>query len=118
LFTLRKLGVVFFRTASGREPVREWLRSLHKEERKILGEDIARVQYEWPLGKPHVDHLRGPVWEVRSNLVNRAARVLFATLRDEMVLLHGFIKKTRTTPGEQIEIAERRWAEWQEDEDE
>jgi len=60
-----------------------------------IGEDIAYVQYKWPIGKPRVDHLRGSVWEVRSKLGNRIARVLFAVEQSEMILLHAFVKKTQ-----------------------
>ena len=48
----RPLAVVFFRTGTGNEPVREWLRELPKAERKMIGADILTVQYAWPLGKP------------------------------------------------------------------
>jgi phage-related protein len=116
MLRLRKLPAVFFRTPAGREPVREWLRSLPKLERQTIGEDIGYVQYRWPIGKPRVDHLRAGIWEVRSTLDNRIARVLFAVRGEEIVLLHGFIKKTRATPTEELEIAERRWQEWQENE--
>lgn len=92
--------------------MRDWLRSLPKDERQQIGSDIAYVQYKWPLGKPRVDHIRGNVWEVRSSLVDRIARVLFAVSNDEMVLLHGFIKKTPKTPKTDIALAERRWKEW------
>lgn len=111
--TLPKLSAVFFRTGSGREPVRDWLRSLPKEERREIGSDIAYVQYKWPLGKPRIDHIRGYIWEVRSRLVGPIARVLFAVSNNEMVLLHGFIKKTPKTPGADIALAERRWKEWE-----
>jgi phage-related protein len=41
------------------------------------------------------------LWEVRSTLrSNRIARVIFGIVRNEMVLLHGFIKKTQQTPAE------------------
>jgi phage-related protein len=114
---LRKLEAIFFRTAPGREPVREWLRSLPKHERQTIGEDIAYVQYRWPLCRPHVDHLRSGIWEIRSSLDNRIARILFGLSgNDEIVLLHGFIEKTRVTPAGELEIAERRWREWQEEE--
>jgi hypothetical protein len=53
----RPLRVVFYRTGAGCEPVREWLKSLPKEECKIIGVDILKVQYGWPLGKPLVDNL-------------------------------------------------------------
>ena len=94
---LPKLHATFFRTRAGKEPVREWLLGLARDERKTIGTDIAYVQYKWPIGSPRVDHLRGGVWEVRSRLPSRIARVLFAVADGEMVLLHGFIKKTQRT---------------------
>ena len=109
---LPRLEASFFRTSSGNEPVREWLLSLSKEDRKAVGTDIAYVQYKWPLGKPRMDHLRGNVWEVRSSLKGRIARVLFAVDGKELVLLHGFIKKSQRTPGDDLALAEARWREW------
>ena len=105
----RKLQAVFYRTTSGREPVREWLKALGFEERKTIGGDIDVVQWAWPVGRPLVAHLRNALWEVRSNLENRIARVLFAVDGEQMVLLHGFIKKTRATPAEDLGLATRRW---------
>jgi phage-related protein len=102
----------FYRTASGDEPVRDWLKALNKQERQSIGEDIAYVQYKWPIGKPRVDHLRGPVWEVRSTIGNRIARVLFAVEQGEMVLLHAFIKKTQQTDPADIELALKRIKDW------
>ncbi len=83
-----KLPATFYRSASGREPVREWLQSLAPDERKQIGEDIAYVQYKWPIGKPRVDHLRAGVWEIRSTLGTRIARTLFAVVDAEIILLH------------------------------
>jgi phage-related protein len=108
----QKLIAVFYRSESGVEPVRGWLKGLPKADRKAIGEDIAYVQFKWPIGKPRVNHLRGPVWEVRTSLGNRIARTLFAVIHGQMVLLHGFIKKTQRTPGEEIELALRRYKEW------
>ena len=96
---LKKLEAVFYKTKSGAEPVRDWLKRLPKDERKAIGEDIAYVQFKWPIGKPRVDHLRGAVWEVRTSLTKRIARTLFAVESGVMVLLHGFIKKTQQRRG-------------------
>ena len=52
-----KLTVIFFVTEQGKEPVREWLKGLDKEDKKTIGEDIMTVQYGWPLGMPLVDNL-------------------------------------------------------------
>jgi phage-related protein len=104
----RPLRVVFFKTAVGNEPVREWLKSLSKDDCKVIGADILTVQYAWPIGKPLVDHLGDGVWEVRSRLENRIARTLFAVVDQEIVLLHGFIKKQRKTPSDEFELATKR----------
>ncbi|WP_372523249.1 type II toxin-antitoxin system RelE/ParE family toxin [Sulfuricaulis sp.] len=108
----QKLNAVFYRSANGNEPVRDWLKGLLKQDRKAIGEDIAYVQFKWPIGKPRVDHLRGSIWEVRTSLGNRVARTLFAVVRGQMVLLHAFIKKTQQTPSEAIDLAEKRFKEW------
>jgi phage-related protein len=108
----RKLPAVFYRSESGDEPVREWLKALDMVDRKTIGEDIAYVQYKWPIGKPRVDHLRGSVWEVRSKIGNRIARVLFAVEGAEMILLHAFFKKTQQTNPADIELATKRLKEW------
>ncbi len=108
----RKIPAVFYRSASGGQPVRGWLKALDKADRQAIGEDIAYVQYKWPIGKPRVDHLRGPIWEVRSKIGNRIARVLFAVEQSEMILLHAFIKKTQQTKPADIDLATKRLEDW------
>jgi hypothetical protein len=72
---IRKLPAIFYCSANGHEPVREWLKSMNQLDRKIIGEDIAYVQYKWPIGKPRVDYLRESIWEVRSqNTANTTIR--------------------------------------------
>lgn len=107
-----RLQVNFFKTHSGKEPVREWLKSLVKAEKKIIGEDIKTVQFGWPLGMPLVRKLDIGIWEVRSELDNRIARVLFTVHENTMVLLHGFIKKSQKTPKGDLEIAKKRAAQF------
>lgn len=48
------------------------------------------------------------IWELRSRLPNRIARTLFVFAASEIVLLHGFIKKTRQTPAQELDLARRR----------
>ena len=104
----RKLDAVFFRTEQGNEPVREWLLSLAKGERKIVGDDVLKVQYCWPIGKPLVGNLGSGLWEVRSRLEDRIARVIFCVESSRMVLLHGFIKKSQKTPRHELDLAIKR----------
>lgn len=107
------LIVVFFRTESGREPVRKWLKYLSKEDRQIIGEDIKLVQFRWPLGMPLVRKMEADLWEVRSHLSGGgSARILFTVGDGEMVLLHGFIKKSQKTPVQDLQLARQRKNLW------
>lgn len=103
-----RLQVIFFKTEAGNEPVREWLKTLPQEEKKIIGQDIKTVQFGWPLGMPLVRKLDKDLWEVRSHLPNRIARILFTVDDKTMVLLHGFIKKSQKTPADDLVLAKQR----------
>lgn len=107
------LDVRFYATAKGSEPVRRWLRSLPHDARKVIGDDIKTVQLGWPVGMPVVRNMERGLWEVRSTLDNGIARVLFTTTGPVMVLLHGFVKKTKQTPKQDIALARRRMKEVQ-----
>jgi phage-related protein len=102
------LLVVFYRTLTGHEPVREWLRSLHMNEKKQIGEDIKSVQYSWPIGMPVVEKLDRDLWEVRTKLRNKISRVIFTVYENQIVLLHGFIKKSQKIQAEDLELAQIR----------
>lgn len=95
--------------------MREWLKGLPKEECKTIGVDILTVQYAWPVGKPLVDNLGDGIWEIRSRLTNRIARTLFAVVDEEIVLLHGFIKKQQTTPVDELLLAKKRRRQYLQD---
>ena len=102
------LDVVFYRTEAGNEPVREWLKGLNKEDRKIIGTDLKTVQYGWPLGMPLVRKIEPRLWEARSRITGGIARVLFTVVEDKMVLLHGFVKKSQKVPLAELATAKRR----------
>lgn len=107
----KRLPAIFYRTAGGTEPVREWLQGLPSEDRIILGIDIATVEFGWPVGMPVCRPItaRRGLWEVRSTLAgNRIARVLFCLHDGRMVLLHGFVKKTQKTPDIDLDLAVKR----------
>src|ERR1700730_9685146 len=109
---LKKVPARFYRAPSGREPVREWLKALPPLDRRCLGEDIATVEYGWPVGMPVCRPLGAGLWEVRSRLPShRIARVMFMLTQGYLVLLHGFIKKTQGTPKIELTIARQRMRE-------
>ncbi len=105
-----RLNVHFYKTDSGSEPVREWLKSLDSKSRKIIGEDIKTVQFGWPLGMPLVRKMDKNLWEIRVELDKRIARILFTSHDGMMILLHGFIKKSQKTPASDLKLAKQRLA--------
>jgi phage-related protein len=105
----KKITGRFYASANGRQPVREWLLSLSKDDRRVIGKDIQKVAFGWPLGMPYCRALGAGLWEVRSDLVGRRiARVIFCIAGGEMVLLHGFEKKSQKTPKQDIGLAFKR----------
>lgn len=99
------LTVSFYASAAGTEPVRDWLKSLPREARQAIGEDMKTVQVGWPLGMPLVRKIAVGLWEVRSHIPDGIARVLFTVHGGHMVLLHGFIKKSDKTPKADLGVA-------------
>lgn len=73
---MKRLPAAFYQLASGREPVREWLKLLPDDDRKAVGEDIKDVEFSWPIGMPLCRAMGKGLWEVRSELKGgRIARV-------------------------------------------
>jgi phage-related protein len=102
------LRVRFFAQESGNEPVRAWLKGLEEDDRKMIGASIQAVQWRWPVGLPICRPMGGGLHEVRVSLPHGIARVMFIINSDTMILLHGFIKKTQTTPSSDLELTVRR----------
>lgn len=107
--------VTFYETNGGNEVVLDFLRSLPQNDRKTVGEDLKTLQFGYPLGMPLCRHLRSQIWELRSSLPSkREVRLLFFfhSSSQQIIVLHGFIKTSRTTPKSDIDLAERRKKEF------
>lgn len=101
-----------YRTQAGGRPVRDFLLSLPLDER---AEVLAAMREVSKVGVIIARHLRGDVYEVRASSATRSFRILFASegRRAQVLLsLSGFIKKTQKTPRGELELAERRLADW------
>lgn len=113
-----KLRAVFFRTDRGNEPVREWLEGLGERDERIIDADITVVVEHWPLvtRTSLVKKFQGEenLWEIRSRISGgkRIARVLFTIKSGEIILLHGFIKKSQKTPRKDLRLARQRNELW------
>lgn len=99
----------FWQSDTGKEPVREFLHSLPFDDKKIVGRDLSRLQFGWPIRMPLVRKLRGAIWELRCSVPSkRELRVLFTSDNYELILLHVFIKKMQKTPIADLELAVKR----------
>lgn len=110
----KRLPVKFFETARGAQPVREWLKDLVQDDRRIIGADVKEVEFGWPKGMPLCRPISGRrgLWEVRSTLTGgRIARILFCIHDGQMILLHGFEKTDQKTPVRELDVAVKRMKE-------
>ena len=110
--TPQKMPLHFYRGVGGKEPVREWLRSLDEPDRQVIGQDLMRAQWRWPVGMPLCRAMGQGLWEIRTDLPSRRiARVLLCLHEGILVALHGFIKKTQQTPAAELALARKRQKE-------
>ena len=106
--TDRPISIVFFRLDSGREPVRDWLKEMDRDSRRAIGQDIKTLQLGWPVGMPLARKMGPDLWELRSQMRIGIARTFFTLYKGNIVLLHGFAKKSQKTPAKEISVAKRR----------
>jgi phage-related protein len=112
--TPQKIPLVFYRSGSGKEPVREWLKHLDAPDRQAVGQDLMRAQWRWPVGMPLCRAMGQGLWEIRTELPShRIARVLLCLDEGVLVALHAFIKKTQKTPDDELTLARKRQKELQ-----
>ncbi len=60
----KKIPARFYETADGREPVRDWIKSLAEADRRVIGKDMQKVEFGWPIGLPVCRPLTKGLWEV------------------------------------------------------
>ena len=104
---MKRVPAMFYRTEGGNEPVRSLLLDLDKDDRRKVGEDIKLVEFGWPIGMPTCRPMGNGIHEIRTDISEgRTVRIFFyIDAKQRMVLLSGLIKKTRKTPGVEMELA-------------
>jgi len=96
---------VFFETENGNQPARDFIKGLSKDDKRIVGADIRVIQNSFPIGLPLVRKIKHGLWEIRSVVKDGISRIFFTFINEEIILLHGFVKKTQKTPSKEIDIA-------------
>ncbi|MBO8087726.1 MAG: type II toxin-antitoxin system RelE/ParE family toxin [Marichromatium sp.] len=105
----------YYLTSNGKSPVKEWIDSIGAEPKAEVFRIFEMLsKYGTNLGLPFVRPIENKIYEVRAKDKSGIYRVLyFAHTQKTFVMLHGFQKKTRTTPRKEIEIARKRMKEIQ-----
>jgi phage-related protein len=105
-----RVPLVFYQEESGNEPVRAWLRELPKNDRQVVGEDLAYLQENWGKDNSIAKRIESGegLWEVKSNLESCVSRVIFKEIDGKIVVLNAFIKKRNTTRVPDIALAVKR----------
>ncbi|MCL2481513.1 MAG: type II toxin-antitoxin system RelE/ParE family toxin [Spirochaetaceae bacterium] len=104
--------IVFFETASGKQPARDFIKRLSKDDQKEIGADIRVVQNSFPIGLPLVRKLKPDLWEIRSLIKDGIFRVFFTILNEKIILLHAIVKKSNKTPLKELDVAVTRLNEF------
>ena len=79
---------------------------------RYIGLTDRMIEYGPNLGLPHTDAFGGGLFELRLKSGEGIARVFFCTMvRQEIVMLHSFIKKTQKTPEKELKLAKQRMKE-------
>jgi phage-related protein len=106
--------VVFYRTARGDSPPRDFVGSLDLKARAKVYKWLGLLEEEGPgLPRPHADVVDGPIRELRVGVGRLEVRLLyFFHARTVIVVAHGFLKKTRALPEGEIRRAYRAYTDW------
>ncbi len=106
--------LVFYTTERGYSPIDEFFDGLDKKSRAKVAAHLSLLEDQGPnLKRPYADIVRGKIRELRIHYSSNQYRILyFFQVRDQIVLVHAFIKKTQQLKEKDIELAESRMEEW------
>lgn len=105
--------VIYYLSPSGKNPISKFIDSCQKQQQiKIFRTLCYLKEYGPQAAIPHTKKLSGtPFWEIR--ILGKAnIRVIYVTsVSKTIVLLHGFLKKTRKTERKELAICCQRYEE-------
>ena len=107
--------IKFYRTQSGKSPVEEFLDSLKSKHAKKITWTLRLIEDMDQVPVQYFKKLKNTydIWEVRARIGSHSLRLLgFITSDEFIVLTNGFKKKSQKTPKQEIELAERRKANY------
>ena len=94
------------------EKVQQWVDDLPVRLRAYYARITERmIKYGPYLGMPYVRALGNGLYEIRAISKEGIARFFFCTKSKQIIILHGFIKKSQKTPKREVDLARRRLKE-------
>jgi phage-related protein len=97
----------------------EFINNRAKKELRELGNEsvayfervveLMKIHGTFALGMPHVRKIQHPLWEIRMQDRQGISRAIFVSVvKNEVLVLHAFRKKTQQTPQAAIDLALKR----------
>ena len=110
----RLYNLILYTTDRGDSPIDGFLDGLDKKSRAKVAAYLSLLEDEGPnLKRPYADVVRGKIRELRIHYSSNQYRVLyFFHVRDQIVLVHAFSKKTQQLKEKDIDLSERRMEDW------
>lgn len=105
------LRLLYFTTASNRQPVKDFLDQQDVKAQVKIREVLQFFrEYGFHLPDQYLRRMSGTnsLWELRAKYRGRQYRIFVARFEDDAVLLHGIIKKTQKTPQQDLQTAQER----------
>lgn len=104
--------IIYYQTPSGQHVVEDFIDRLDAAARsKTVRQIELLAAYGVELGMPHAKMLGDGLFELRVR-GKREVRVFYVHIATKrIVLLHGFVKKTQTTPKKELQLARKRQQE-------
>ena len=111
---MQEFEIIFYKTDSGEEPVKDFLKSLDTKMRAKMLLSVRIVKEKgYQARMPYSEELEDGIFELRAKVGSDISRVLyFFVIGRKIVLTNGFIKKTQKTPRSEIERAKRYRADY------
>lgn len=107
---MKNMDIVFYQSRDDEKPFEKFFSELSD---KMLAKVLRQIELLADQGievkEPHAKHVEGPIWELRVKYSTNICRILYAVCgHNEIVLLHGFVKKTNKIPKRELDIARKR----------
>jgi phage-related protein len=110
-----KVTIYYYTTSEGEIPVKEFINSLSlKQQAKVLRIFQYMEVYGIQSILPYIKKLINlPIWEIRILGKDNIRIFYFVPVKDTVLILHGFMKKSQKTPEKEINIGLNRYNDWQ-----